>query len=547
MDSLRSVISDIRRELAAGNLARALEITDGMSARAGSSPEFVALQASVLARSGQSALAIEQLSRFIRDNPAVVPPRIQLAQLLVALGRNDDAEREAREALQRDSASFGALAVLAEVHADSEATDEHTAILARLARHADCSGRLFYDAVKLLAERQKWDEVAEITEFLPLRPDFEELCTIRCHALSKLRRTDEAVACLGGLISTFGQDVRDLVSEVLSAGTPLIAARLLAAVGEQDAVLRDAVREAKQAVNLFCRDTVASITAGGETMQFSECVQALYELTPENAGLQDANARACAILLRRARRAQKDNDTPAAISMLRRASAAPCFDNDMRILCADLFEQCGDVRGAILALLPIVATDEAVLHRVLGLLGVNRDWMRLDGSLVEIRRQCKVRSGFIEKLEAVSEAIELDLWEKLDSPDVSSLLEHALALAALSKTSECFEDVIGAVLKRSRRAIRKVGFGDRTLVSKLCLMHLTLAPFDREVKRKFVKLELKSGRHNEGRALLAAELERDPHDEGFWSDLASCDDALFLADEARYARARAELFVPSTI
>lgn len=534
-------IADARRELATGNLLRALEIVDEIMARGDTSPEFAVVQALVLAKSGQPEIALEQLSRFVRNNPGAVSPRLQLAQMLFSQGKLSDTEREAQEILQRDPASLGALALLAQVFDEPRRAQEHTEVLIRLTRHADCNGKLFRDSVLILAARQRWYDVAMATEHLECGTESEKLLTIRSHALCELQQLDEAVACLRLLIATHGRDIRHIVSEVLSAGKPLIAARLLTTTDERHLVFDDQIREARQTVDTYCRKLLAGITADQCPLQFAECVRTLLELMPKKTDLHKANARVCALLLRQARDCYRENDAAAALSMLRHAVDTTYCDDRTRTLCIDLFLECGDVRGAILALIPLVGENNSAMHRLLALLTKISNWAGLDEALVVVRERCDGRVDCARELQMAAHAVVLDLWARLDVEDASRLLDQASALVALSGASERNGEVIEAVLKRSRRAIRKAGYGDRPRLSRLFEKHLVLAPSDRDIRRKLVKLRLKSAQYLDGRALVTAELERDPHHEGSWNDLALCNDALFLRGEAKYARDRAQL------
>jgi len=357
-------------------------------------------------------------------------------------------------------------------------------------------------------------------------------------ALPQFDRFD--VACLRERVLSFEDDLRDLAAALLAEGRPLVAARLVASLTELN-FPEDHVKDGQSAVRRYCRDRLACTTASDDPVQFADLVEALAALEPDNGGAAKNVDRACVLLLNQARRSCTLGEENEAIRLARRAAAAKPLGQANRIRCADMLADCGRPDEGAAVLLDSPDCDDNLLAKIAALLRRVDNWAGLNVCLERRRHSERFRQVFVEARERLS----AQLNEGLDEKEILQLLDSALALVAISEDSAVDGEVVSAVLKRSRRAIRRHGRGDRLLLEEMCKKHLALGPEDREVSRRYVRLLRACGRHGEAREELLHQVQRDPHDEGMWKELSKCCAALGLKGEASEAENRSHAMAAS--
>jgi tetratricopeptide (TPR) repeat protein len=484
----------------------------------------------------------DPLRRVAETNAGAIPSRIESAKLLAESGDLAGAEQQLREVLKRDDSNFAALRQLAEILTDDARTQERLDTFARMARHEECHGAILDQALLVLERGQRWHEIRDVARTLAGTRVSEMHRELYARALSESAGVDEAVTCLRDRVLNLEDDVRDLVATLLAQDKPLIAGRLVASLQALNITSED-VRAARNAVKTFCRSALVGMTAPDNPLRFTDLVESLGALEPENLKLGEAAERGCSVLLNRAQRSLAQGGLAEGLAEARRAAAVRAIDRTNRIKCADILVACGCTAEAVALLLAPGMDDAGALEKAVALLANIDDWSGLDALLSALRQS----PGTDAVLARIARRIGVALSDALDRRDAVYLLNTALALLSASANPASHSDLIEAVLRRSRRAIRRIGRSDRPLLEQLCKKHLALSAGDREVGRRYARLLAACGRHRERREVLRGQLQLDPHDEGMWSDLSRCCAYLGLKKEASDAANRGLALTPSGV
>jgi tetratricopeptide (TPR) repeat protein len=490
--------------------------------------------------------AARKLAADVGSNPALVPPRMQLAKLLIELDQESEAEGHLREVIRLQPANLAAMALLAKLCDSAARLGERADFLFLATKHELCGELLLAEALDTLIAAARWEEVIELSRAFGPEPS-NHVLSAKARAFCAVDRHDDAVNALRLCVIRGIEDLRDVVSRLIVSGSPLIAARLVNAL-DGDAVISDHLADARRAVRTYCQREYAATAASDDPQRFTELAEALLELRPDNESLQKAVTRGCILLLHRARAARAAGQTAASLVLARKAASVRSGGPKMwRRGAAELLARSGSTREAIQILL-CSGADETDVKRAASLMAANTDWSDLHDLLQTIPwpADCGAQRDAATKEIGLQVRALIEHGHNLSCKLAKKLLETTLALVAIAGPAAC-RGMASEVINRSRRTICGAGQGDRLLLTELCRLHLTLAPKDRDVARRYVSLLQSFGRHQDAYDELRSQLKVDPHDEDFWSRLAASCSQLGLARQASAARNRALLMKDSAV
>src|SRR5207253_26818 len=175
---------------------------------------------------GDARAAAKKLATIVASSPAAIPPRMQLAKLLIELQQENKAEGHLREIIRLQPANLAAMTLLATLCDSASRPGERAALLFQAAKHELCGEPLVADALESLIAAARWEEVIELARAFGPEPP-RNLLYAKAWAYCAMDRCEDAASALRLCVAKGIEDLRDVVSRLIDSGRPFIAARLV--------------------------------------------------------------------------------------------------------------------------------------------------------------------------------------------------------------------------------------------------------------------------------------------------------------------------------
>ncbi len=512
-------VPGVRARIAAGDLAAAGELYRALLRRAGPIADVLLTGAMLEEAEGRLDAALAGLEKIVAAAPRSAHGRALSARVLFRLGRADEAEASALEALRLDAVNLIGLTVLAEVYAKAGRIGERLDILSRAALCAGTSSVGVWSAIDELSAAERWEDVLQA---LDRRGDLlaaQRVSLVRADALLALGRHRQAVATLLEALAQDHAPATGLTDRFLARRALTSAALFVEAAIQRG----HPVGPAREAVIAEARRSAAMTSLDSAPPAYADAVRALEILCPEAAWAAEATTRAALFLIDRGADDLARGDFAAAADHLIQAGRLRPEDLGVLRSLAEAAAAAGRPDRHLDTLLRIhrLAPTEATLMAAAEAARASGRWDVLGGLMA---RTPPIRS--LREVTGAGMPILAELRERLEALARDGDGEAGLTMVAAlipwiaprAWPSGALSHLLAAAKRRMRGPRISV---DPTALGRIAAAFLAVDPSDADVGRLAARLHLRFRRFGEAAELLAGILESDPHVARDWIDLAS--------------------------
>jgi tetratricopeptide (TPR) repeat protein len=456
-----------------------------------------------------------------------------LGRTLAAQGKNREAIEQFNVALEADLFNLGALTGLHSVYAQTSEEQRKWEVALKLARHCDCAPRLLDETLEWLSQNHRPQEIVELTTGIVGRLSTQRAMFLRALALVDSHRTQEFMTCAAELRIRAEPSMTALRAALQAKGKWRALAQL--ALNSEDSDAPQRLRNLEQR----CVQLTEEESFQNKPIARVEVLGALCLMGSAEPDLHAELEASLADLVKRAGfQARAGNHARYAELAALVVDATP-KSPDVQLSVARAMSAVDEV-STLMVLLP--ATTEILRAIAVDLLNDKLDIPALFNQVTRFSGASALLGEEAHKHCAVAVC---NFWTRLETDPIDQLLKGCVVLRILGGDTPDLVELIQAVAKRSRHAIRATPMADRISLETLCTLHLLLAPEDKDIRIKLARLRMRMHAYDVAKPDLIDLVFHDPYRDDFWRDLAKCLRELDLADDAEVAERHAEELYPS--